>query len=317
MGRPFSFVMRPCAGWVSPGMVLPMRLFLMTALTMLAFAANSVLNRWAVGQEWIGPISFALVRLLAGAGMLAVILGVRLLLQRKVVWPQGWPILVGVGGLLLYLVGFSIAYLQLDAGTGALILFGSVQVTMFAGALLAREPLTVARWLGAALAMVGIVFLVFPALQDARFGIPTVAMALAGVGWGAYSLVGRRQKDAQTATAVNFILAVPVMLYVYVDGLQLLDILIVEPPEQHYGLALAILCGAVTSALGYALWYAILPALGAARAAVAQLTVPLLATAGGALALGEVPGLRFWLASLLVLGGVALASLPYRPLTRR
>jgi drug/metabolite transporter (DMT)-like permease len=298
-------------------MVDPMRLFLLSALTMLAFAANSVLNRIAVGQEWIGPFSFAVVRLLAGAGMLAVILGARLLLQRAVVWPQGWPILVGVGGLLLYLIGFSIAYLKLDAGTGALILFGSVQVTMFAGALLAHEPLPLARWLGAALAMAGIIFLVFPALQDARFGIPTVAMVLAGLGWGAYSLAGRSQKDAQTATAVNFILAVPVMLFFYVNGFQLLDILVMDHPEQHYGLAVAILCGAVTSALGYALWYAILPALGAARAAVAQLTVPLLATAGGAALLSEMPGLRFWLASALVLGGVALASLPYKSLTSR
>lgn len=294
-----------------------MRLFLLTALTMAAFAANSVLNRIAVGQEWIGPFAFALVRLLSGAAMLALILVARLYFRREVVWPQGWPILVGVGGLLLYLLGFSTAYLQLDAGTGALILFGAVQVTMFAGAIVAREALTATRWLGAWLAMAGVVFLLYPGLQDAQFGFPMFAMALAGLGWGAYSLAGRRQRDAQTATAVNFILAAPVMFLLYASQLWWADMMIVEPPEHRYGLALAILSGAVTSGLGYALWYAILPALGAARAAVAQLTVPLLAMAGGALTLGELPGWRFWLATVLVLGGVALASLPYRSLTIR
>ncbi|MBL9050648.1 MAG: DMT family transporter [Tabrizicola sp.] len=294
-----------------------MRLFLLTALTMAAFAANSVLNRIAVGQEWIGPFAFALVRLLSGAAMLGLILVARLYFRREVVWPQGWPILVGVGGLLLYLLGFSTAYLQLDAGTGALILFGAVQVTMFAGAIVAREALTATRWLGAGLAMAGVVFLLYPGLQDAQFGFPMFAMALAGLGWGAYSLAGRRQRDAQTATAVNFILAAPVMFLLYASQLWWADMMIVEPPEHRYGLVLAILSGAVTSGLGYALWYAILPALGAARAAVAQLTVPLLAMAGGALTLGELPGWRFWLATVLVLGGVALASLPYRSLTIR
>lgn len=294
-----------------------MRLFLLTALTMAAFAANSVLNRIAVGQEWIGPFAFAMFRLLSGAAMLGLILVARLYFRREVVWPQGWPILVGVGGLLLYLLGFSTAYLQLDAGTGALILFGAVQVTMFAGAIVAREALTVRRWLGAGLAMAGVVFLLYPGLQDAQFGFPMFAMALAGLGWGAYSLAGRRQRDAQTATAVNFILAAPVMFLLYASQLWWADMMIVEPPEHRYGLVLAILSGAVTSGLGYALWYAILPALGAARAAVAQLTVPLLAMAGGALTLGELPGWRFWLATVLVLGGVALASLPYRSLTIR
>jgi drug/metabolite transporter (DMT)-like permease len=144
-------------------------------------------------------------------------------------------------------------------------------------------------------------------------------MAAAGVGWGAYSLAGRGQKDAQTATAVNFVLAVPVMVVLFHNGLGWLDFMVTEEETLNPagGLALAAVSGAITSGLGYALWYAILPRLGAARAAVAQLTVPVIAALGGAGLLAEWPGARFWLASVLVLGGVALASLPYRSLTRR
>jgi drug/metabolite transporter (DMT)-like permease len=296
-----------------------MRLFLLTALTMVAFAANSVLNRWAVGQGWIGPAGFAMIRLLSGAGMLALILGVRLALKRKVIWPQGWPILLGVGGLLLYLLGFSLAYTHLDAGTGALVLFGSVQVTMFAGALLLREPVALRRWLGSGVALAGLYVLAAPTAEGAQLGSAMLMMAAAGVGWGAYSLAGRRQQDAQTATAVNFVLAVPLMFFLYHGGLGWVDFMVTddETPNLAWGLVLAVLSGAVTSGLGYSLWYAVLPQLGAARAAVAQLTVPVIAALGGAVLLAEAPGGRFWLAAGLVLGGVALASLPVRRVTGR
>ncbi len=304
--------------WAGSVQCAGMRLFLLTALTMLAFAANSVLNRWAVGQEWIGPASFSVVRLLSGSAMLGLLLGVRLFLRREVIWPQGWPILVGVGGLILYLVGFSLAYLNLDAGTGALVLFGSVQVTMFAGALLLHEPVPPPRWLGAGLALGGLYVLAAPAMQVAHLWGAMLMMAIAGVGWGAYSLAGRGQRDAQTATAVNFLLAVPVMLLLF-GQLSFIDFMLEGEENSNLasGIALAVLSGAVTSGLGYSLWYAILPRLGAARAAVAQLTVPILAALGGAALLAELPGVRFWLASVLVLGGVALASLPYKGLTRR
>lgn len=295
-----------------------MRLFLLTALTMIAFAANSVLNRWAVGEGWIGPASFSLVRLLSGAVMLGLLLGIRLSLRREVIWPQGWPILVGVGGLTLYLVGFSLAYVNLDAGTGALVLFGAVQITMFAGALILREPVPRLRWLGAGVALVGLYVLAAPAHEVAHLWGGMLMMAAAGVGWGAYSLAGRGQQDAQTATAVNFILAVPVMIILF-GQLSIVDFMVEDEERTHFawGIVLAVLSGAVTSALGYALWYAILPRLGASRAAVAQLTVPVIAALGGAVLLAEVPGQRFWLAAALVLGGVGLASLTYKGFTRR
>jgi drug/metabolite transporter (DMT)-like permease len=275
-----------------------MRLFLLTALTMAAFAANSVLNRWAVGPGHIGAVEFALIRLMAGAAMLAVL----------VLWQHGgpaWPGLrgrvAGVLGLSAYLIGFSLAYRGLDAGTGALVLFGMVQVTMFVGALILGEIVPGRRWAGAFLALGGLGLIAAP---GSIVVLPVALMALAGIGWGVYSLAGRGAKDPLTATAWNFLLAVPLVVPI---GL----VLGVARPDAT-GLALAVVSGAVTSGLGYALWYRILPQLGAARAAVAQLTVPVIAALGGAALLAEVPALRFWLASGLVLGGVALASLPRR-----
>ena len=273
-----------------------MRLFLMTCLAMLAFAANSVLNRMAVGAGRIDPVVFAVVRLAAGAGMLALLL----VLRRRRFWPGWRGRLPGVAGLLVYLFGFSGAYLALDAGTGALILFGVVQITMFAGAYLAREVVPLHRVAGAGLALAGLVVLLAP--SGGALGAE-VLMAGAGVGWGIYSLAGRGQADALAATAWNFLLALPVGLAV----------LVLWPGQwSGAGVALALVSGAVTSGLGYALWYTVVPQLGAGRAAVAQLSVPLIASAGGLLLLGEAPGAGFWLACALVLGGVGLGSFRWR-----
>jgi len=277
-----------------------MRLFLLTGLAMLAFAGNSVLNRMAVAAGHIGAVEFALIRLVSGAAMLGLLLALR---------GRVWPGLAGRGpgvfGLLIYLFGFSFAYRGLDAGTGALILFGAVQVTMFAGAVLAREAVPARRWAGA---LAGLSLMALPGASAPPLA-PVLLMAGAGLGWGIYSLAGRRAADPLAATAWNFILSVPLALLVALaSGL-------VMPSTQ--GVALAVISGAVTSGLGYALWYALVPQLGAARAAVAQLTVPILAALGGAVLIAEAPGWRFVVASLLVLGGVALASLNYRALTKR
>jgi drug/metabolite transporter (DMT)-like permease len=272
-----------------------MRLFLLTALTMLAFAGNSVLNRWAVGPGHIGAVEFAMIRLVAGAAMLAALV----LWQRGgPAWPGARGRVAGVLGLSAYLVGFSLAYRGLDAGTGALVLFGTVQVTMFAGALISHEAVPGRRWLGAGLALVGLALIAAPGEAE---WIPLALMAVAGVGWGFYSLAGRGAVDPLAATAWNFLLSVPLVLP--------LGLVVGVAWPDAVGIALAAVSGAVTSGLGYALWYAVLPRLGAARAAVAQLTVPVLAALGGAVLLAEVPGLRFWLATMLVLGGVAVASL--------
>ena len=276
-----------------------MRLFALGALTMIAFAANSVLNRMALAGDLIGPAEFGAVRVLAGAITLAAL----------VWWRRGTVRLAGPGrvtsvlALLVYIFGFTFAYVGLDAGLGALILFGMVQITMFGGALLAAEPVPGRRWAGAVLAFGGLVYLLAPGDAGVAFG-PAALMALAGIGWGVYSLAGRGAADALGATAANFVLAAPLALLVaLLAGF-------VQPSLA--GLALAVLSGAVTSGLGYALWYAILPQLGASRAAVAQLSVPVIAALGGAALLGEAPSLRLALAGALVLGGVAISLLPAR-----
>jgi drug/metabolite transporter (DMT)-like permease len=273
-----------------------MRLFWMTALAMAAFAANSVLNRMAVAQYGMDPLDFAVLRLLSGAVVLAFLV----LMRGKTVWP-GWagrgP---GVIGLLVYLFGFSLAYVDLAAGIGALILFGMVQVTMFGGAVLARENVPLLRWLGAGLAFGGLVWLVSPAGQAVAVQ-PALLMAAAGIGWGIYSLAGRGALDPLAATAANFCLAVPVMLIVALWRLDFAALTVAAT-------LLAVLSGAVMSGMGYALWYAVVPQLGASRAGVAQLSVPVLAAVAGALLLCEPLTWRFAVAAVLVLGGVGLAS---------
>ena len=279
-----------------------MRLFLLTALTMIAFAANSVLNRMALAGGGIDAMSFGTIRLIAGA----VMLGALSLALRGGVRLGGKGRIAGVAALLLYIYGFSTAYTVLDAGLGALILFGVVQITMFAGGLLSREAMPARRWLGAALALSGLVWLLWPTgpvQVSVRHGL---FMAAAGIGWGIYSLAGRKADDALQATAANFILASPVGVVI---GLALpVDAVEIALP----GVALAILSGAVTSGMGYALWYSVLPSLDASVAAVAQLTVPVIAILGGMLFLGEVLEAKTVLASALVLGGVAVSVLRRR-----
>jgi drug/metabolite transporter (DMT)-like permease len=276
------------------------RLFILTALTMIAFAANSVLNRMAVGPGLIDPVAFAVIRLLSGAAMLALLVIARRFAGGANVWAGGKGRTLGALSLLVYLFGFSFAYGSLDAGAGALILFAMVQVTMFVGALIARERIPYRRWIGSVFAFLGLLYLLAPGsgVSDSLFHAGLMAMA--GIGWGLYSLSARGAQDPLGATAWNFLLAVPVALMVFamMPGIGALSV---------KGALLASLSGAVTSALGYALWYRILPLLGAARGGVAQLTVPVIALAGGMVFLGESLTLRFAISALMVLGGVAYA----------
>lgn len=279
-----------------------MRLFLLTSLTMLAFAANSVLNRAALAGGHIGAGEFGTIRLAAGAVALAGLCfalrgGLRL---------GGPGRALGVAMLLVYIYGFSTAYNALDAGLGALILFGTVQVTMFAGGLMGGEAMPARRWIGALLALAGLAWLLWPGPGATVSPAHGLFMAAAGAGWGIYSLAGRKERDALSATAANFILALPIGA---VLGLALPA---PDPPVviSVTGIVLAVLSGAVTSGMGYALWYTVLPALDRSVAAVAQLCVPVIAIAGGVLFLGEALSVTLVLASALVLGGVALSVVP-------
>ena len=279
-----------------------MRLVLLVVLTMVAFAANSVLNRAALAAGGLDAVAFGSVRLLAGAVVLAALCQV---LRGGLRFGPG--LAIGVLSLLLYIYGFSAAYDRLDAGLGALVLFGTVQITMFAGGLIAREAMPGRRWLGAGLALLGLAWLLWPVGPAPVSPGHAALMAAAGVGWGLYSLAGRRAGDALQATAANFVVAAALGA---VPGLMLGEV--AAGGGGRLGLGLAILSGAVTSGLGYALWYGLLPQIRASAAAVAQLTVPVIAMAGGMVFLGEDLSLRFALASVVVLGGVAVAVWPVR-----
>lgn len=272
-----------------------MRLFLLTALTMTAFAANSVLNRLALASGDMDVSLFGLIRLASGAVMLAGMV----LWQRRGFELGGRVRLWGVAALVAYIFGFSLAYDTLDPGFGALILFAVVQITMFAGAVVSHEIVPRARWAGAALALGGLAWLLSPGGTQSFSAFPILSMIAAGVGWGLYSLVGRGESDPLQATAMNFLLAVPIAVVIWLG--------VGTNAVTGTGVVWAVISGAVTSGLGYALWYRILPELGASRAAVAQLTVPIIALGGGMLFLGEALTLRFVLAAALVLAGVGLS----------
>lgn len=277
-----------------------MRTFLLIALTMTAFAANSLLNRLALAEAGMGAAAFAAIRLGAGAAVLLALAALRPgALAAAAARPAPGRAL-GVGALTLYMLGFSFAYRALPAGSGALILFGAVQVTMFAGALLLGERPPARRWAGAAVAFAGLVVLAAPGGSAAPPFAGSLAMAAAGIGWGLYSLAGRGEGDALGGTALNFALAL-------LPALGALGLSAEPAGIGPAGLAAALASGAVTSGLGYALWYRLLPRIAPSVAAVAQLTVPLIAAAGGALLLAELPAPRFWAAAALVLGGVGLS----------
>ncbi|MBY5931675.1 DMT family transporter [Tateyamaria omphalii] len=271
-----------------------MRLILLTCLTMIAFAANSVLNRMAVDGGGIDPSSFAMIRVLAGAVALGMILTVR---------GGGLPLwqrdrVVGATSLAAYMVGFSLAYVTLDAGLGALILFGTVQVAMFGWSALRGGHPTARQMLGAAIAFAGLLIALWPDDNGGGDIAGAALMVVAGLGWAAYTLAGKGAKDPLAATAANFIWTLPIL------GVLLFGTGLHAAPS---GIALAILSGAVTSGLGYALWYSILPRLAGQTAAVVQLSVPIIAIAGGALLLGEALSLSLALSAALVVGGIAVA----------
>ena len=266
------------------------RAVMLTLLAMLAFAANSVLCRLALLRTTIDPASFTGIRLAAGAATLGTILVVR---GRA---PGGnW---LSALALFAYAAGFSLAYVSLPAATGALLLFGAVQLTMIGRGLWTGERMDAWQVSGLLLAACGLVVLLLPGLSAPP--VRGAALMLgAGIAWGVYSLRGQRAGDATASTAGNFLRSVPMVL-----------VLIAMSPHRELdatGAAYALASGALASGLGYALWYAALPSLKATTAATVQLSVPVLAAIGGVVLLAEAPTLRLLLASIAVLGGVALA----------
>jgi drug/metabolite transporter (DMT)-like permease len=265
----------------------------LTAITLIAFASNSVLCRLALAHGTIDPTCFTSLRILSGAATLWIISA----LLRRRSRPRGsW---ISASMLALYAFAFSYAYVSLNTGTGALILMGAVQATMIVAGIRAGERPIPIQWIGLLLALGGTVYLVSPGITGPPV-LGSTLMAVAGFAWGVYSLRGRASGDPITATTDNFIRAVPIAL-----GISLVQL--GEMRWSTQGVLLALLSGSLTSGIGYVVWYAALRGLTATRAAVVQLAVPVIAAIGGVVFLSEAIIARLVIASLAVLGGVGLA----------
>lgn len=271
-----------------------MKLFLLTALTMTAFACNSLLNRVGIANYDMDPMMFAVIRTVAGAAMLSA-----LLLFRRRVPAFGRNQIAGAVALAAYMVGFSWAYLTLGAGLGALILFGVLQVVIFGFAVTKGQDIPALRWVGAVIALVGLAILLWPTGVAAVPLTGACAMVLAGIAWAAYTLLGQGAPDALAASAGNFVLCVPLVALALLGGW--------GGTMSLEGVAIAVIAGAVTSGLGYALWYWVLPDIPTTIAAIAQLSVPVIAVAAGVLLLDEMLSARIVIAGALVLGGIAVS----------
>ncbi len=266
----------------------------LTALTMVAFAANSILARLALTTTDVDATSYTVIRLLGGAVTLWGILRLR---GRS---PQGsWA---SGTALFIYAAAFSFAYLSLSTGTGALVLFGAVQLTMIGWGLARGERLGPMQTFGLALAAGGLFCLLLPGLAAPPIG-SAILMAASGVGWGVYSLRGRGSTDPVAVSAGNFMRAA--VLGAGLGAAALLAPGSVAPPDA-LGILYALVSGMVTSAMGYVLWYTVLPSLRATSAATVQLSVPILAALGGVLLLGEAVTLRLLISAVATLGGIGL-----------
>jgi drug/metabolite transporter (DMT)-like permease len=269
------------------------RIVLLSMLALSAFAANSVLARLALLNHEIGPWSFTGIRLISGALVLVLIAGPRQSLKSG-----DWPSALS---LIAYAGFFSFAYLALPTATGALILFMLVQITMLGTGIGQGERLNLVQWGGVLLAISGLVFLLGPGIRAPSF-VGALAMALAGIAWGIYSLRGRGAQNPTRATAGNFVKAALMAALLSVPVFMVFP----EAMPNAKGILLALASGIVTSGLGYTIWYMALKGLSATRAGIAQLSVPVLAALGGVMVVGEPLTLRFVLSSFMTLGGIAL-----------
>lgn len=269
----------------------PVSTIVFTSFALTAFAANSILCRLALAGQAIDPASFTTVRLVSGAIALFLLVSLR---DRRIVRPS-FRLLTAIA-LFAYAAPFSFAYLSIPAGAGALILFGSVQVTMIGWDIVQGYRLSWREWCGLGLALGGLTALTLPGSVDP---LGAALMALAGFAWGIYSVHGRGSKDPLVSTAGNF--AVAAFLAIPLQGVFMGGMLVTGN-----GFALAVASGAVTSGIGYALWYTALRGLTATRAAIVQLLVPLLAAAGGVAFLSETITTRMVFAAALIFAGVGM-----------
>lgn len=273
-----------------------MRTLVLTTAALVAFSANSLLCRLALGSQAIDAASFTTIRLGSGAAALALVL---LATRGRSARPaRGW--IASAGALFAYAILFSFAYRSLSAGTGALLLFGAVQATMIGVGLARGERPRPLEWLGLGLALGGLVVLAAPDLASPD-PLGAVFMLAAGFAWGLYSLAGKQAADPIAATAFNFAAALPLALAASAFAFG-------RAHATPFGVALAVASGAIASGLGYVIWYAALRGLSATRASIVQLAVPLLAAGGGVLFLSETISTRLVVSAVLILGGILLAT---------
>lgn len=274
----------------------------LTIFALIAFAANSVLCRLALGQGAIDAAAFTAIRITSGAVLLLTLFWLQNLKTRSESQSSkthgSW---LSAGMLFLYAAPFSFAYLTLDTGTGALILFGAVQITMILTALLQGNKLHYLEWVGLITAFAGFVYLVLPGVSAPPLE-GFLLMSLAGLGWGLYTVRGKGSKNPLADTTFNFARAVPFAILLLVLALKHMHV-------STSGILLAVASGAIASGIGYTIWYMALRGLSTSQAAVVQLSVPIIAAFGGVIFVAESITIRLIVASILILGGIGLVVL--------
>jgi len=273
------------------------KIIILTGLALVAFAANSVLCRLALGNEAIDAAGFTIIRLLSGAITLIIIVGTAR--NTKGVTTKGsWA-----AGLMLFLYAttFSYAYISLDTGTGALILFGSVQITMILLSLISGTRLHLTEWAGVIIAFTGFTYLILPGVTTPSV-TGFILMTVAGIAWGIYTLKGRGSKNPLMDTAYNFLRTTPFVALLTISTFN----------NMHYssdGIIMALLSGGITSGIGYTIWYIALGGLSSTQAAVVQLSVPVIAAFGGVVFVSEAITIRLAISAAMVLGGILIVIL--------
>ncbi|CDT35362.1 DMT family transporter [Vibrio coralliirubri] len=292
-----------------------MQTLMVTFITLVAFAANSVLCRWALMDQTIDPLSFSIVRILSGALTLLILLTLSSQSKSKRELTNNTSLytrlksqfqLTSILSLLVYMFGFSFAYLELGAGLGALVLFVAVQFTMIAAHLFSGNRMSLIEWGGCLLSVAGLVYLLMPTESaQAPDLVSIILMSLAGIGWGIYTLAGKKSSNALQSTTANFgfsslVILVALSLLVFIPN----ALTRVSISEQ--GLIYAVISGSVASGVGYSLWYYVVKKLNTVVASIAQLSVPVIATLGGVLLLSEPVTMQFIVSSTVILLGISL-----------
>lgn len=292
-----------------------MQTVLVTLITLVAFAANSVLCRWALMDQTIDPLSFSVIRILSGAFTLLILLGIASQNTNNTAEPSPTSLfsklksqfsLASIVSLLVYMFGFSFAYLELGAGLGALVLFVAVQFTMIAAHLISGNKMSLIEWAGCLLSVSGLVYLLMPTSSTSTPDLVSIAlMSLAGIGWGIYTLAGKRSSNALLSTTANFGFCLLIVL-VFISPWLVAPSKALDISMSEQGIIYAVLSGSVASGVGYSLWYYVVKKLNTVVASIAQLSVPVIATLGGVLLLSEPVTMQFVISSTIILVGISL-----------